>query len=167
MEVYIEQHFPLELRIITKINARESERAVKFWPKYGAECESKTIQNGTNFVWPIQFQLRDCGNGLWWFCCTSSQKFLDTVRKWTYSANSQKSEYACTAFVLRRQLKLWKELFNKIMGKNSSIEWTDHTFNPWWGCSKVSPGCVNCYAETWARRLGATWVLNKLRSKST
>jgi protein gp37 len=40
------------------------------------------------------------------------------------------------------------------MGKNSSIEWTDHTFNPWWGCSKVSPGCEHCYAETWARRVG-------------
>ncbi|HWV98945.1 MAG TPA: phage Gp37/Gp68 family protein [Candidatus Acidoferrum sp.] len=40
------------------------------------------------------------------------------------------------------------------MGKNSSIEWTDHTFNPWWGCAKVSPGCNNCYAETWARRVG-------------
>lgn len=34
------------------------------------------------------------------------------------------------------------------MGKNSKIEWTDHTFNPWIGCSKVSPGCTNCYAET-------------------
>ncbi len=31
---------------------------------------------------------------------------------------------------------------------NSKIEWTDHTFNPWWGCMKVSPGCKNCYAET-------------------
>lgn len=40
------------------------------------------------------------------------------------------------------------------MGKNSSIEWTDHTFNPWWGCAKVSPGCSNCYAESWARRVG-------------
>lgn len=40
------------------------------------------------------------------------------------------------------------------MAKNSSIEWTDHTFNPWWGCSKVSPGCTNCYAETWSRRTG-------------
>lgn len=42
------------------------------------------------------------------------------------------------------------------MGRNSSIEWTDHTFNPWWGCAKVSPGCENCYAETWAKRLGET-----------
>ncbi len=33
------------------------------------------------------------------------------------------------------------------MGKNSTIEWTDHTFNPWMGCTKVSPGCANCYAE--------------------
>jgi len=31
--------------------------------------------------------------------------------------------------------------------KDSKIEWTDHTFNPWVGCTRVSPGCVNCYAE--------------------
>jgi len=40
------------------------------------------------------------------------------------------------------------------MGQKSAIEWTDHTFNPWWGCVKVSPGCANCYAETWANRYG-------------
>jgi protein gp37 len=34
------------------------------------------------------------------------------------------------------------------MAENSKIEWTDHTFNPWIGCSKVSPGCDHCYAET-------------------
>lgn len=34
------------------------------------------------------------------------------------------------------------------MGKNSAIEWTDHTFNPWIGCTKVSQGCKHCYAET-------------------
>ena len=33
------------------------------------------------------------------------------------------------------------------MAENSKIEWTDHTFNPWIGCTKVSPGCANCYAE--------------------
>lgn len=32
--------------------------------------------------------------------------------------------------------------------KDSKIEWTHHTFNPWIGCTRVSPGCVNCYAET-------------------
>lgn len=41
------------------------------------------------------------------------------------------------------------------MAKNSRIEWTDHTFNPWWGCVKVSPACKNCYAEAWAKRVGA------------
>lgn len=40
------------------------------------------------------------------------------------------------------------------MGKDSAIEWTDHTFNPWWGCTKVSPGCDNCYAEAFSHRLG-------------
>jgi protein gp37 len=33
------------------------------------------------------------------------------------------------------------------MAENSKIEWTDHTFNPWIGCTKVSPACKNCYAE--------------------
>ena len=32
--------------------------------------------------------------------------------------------------------------------ENSKIEWTHHTFNPWIGCTKVSPGCLHCYAET-------------------
>lgn len=40
------------------------------------------------------------------------------------------------------------------MGENSKIEWTDATFNPWVGCTKLSPACDNCYAETWARRTG-------------
>lgn len=40
------------------------------------------------------------------------------------------------------------------MAKNSQIEWTHHTFNPWWGCTKISPACQNCYADTWARRMG-------------
>lgn len=38
--------------------------------------------------------------------------------------------------------------------QNSNIEWTDHTFNPWWGCQKVSEGCKNCYAETLDKRFG-------------
>lgn len=40
------------------------------------------------------------------------------------------------------------------MGANSKIEWTTHTFNPWWGCTKVSEACKHCYAETWAKRVG-------------
>ena len=41
------------------------------------------------------------------------------------------------------------------MAKDSRIEWTHHTFNPWWGCVKVSAACDNCYAEAWAKRLGS------------
>ncbi|MFU1980894.1 DUF5131 family protein [Bordetella hinzii] len=40
------------------------------------------------------------------------------------------------------------------MGKDTRIEWTHHTFNPWWGCVRVSHACDHCYAETWAKRLG-------------
>jgi protein gp37 len=35
---------------------------------------------------------------------------------------------------------------------NSKIEWTDITWNPVRGCTKISPGCANCYAETFAER---------------
>lgn len=38
--------------------------------------------------------------------------------------------------------------------ENSLIQWTDHTFNPWEGCTKVSPGCFHCYAETRNARFG-------------
>lgn len=38
------------------------------------------------------------------------------------------------------------------MGVATKIQWTDHTFNPWRGCTKVSPGCTNCYAETLSHR---------------
>ena len=40
------------------------------------------------------------------------------------------------------------------MAENSTIEWTDHTFNPWEGCQKVGPGCDHCYAETRNARFG-------------
>jgi protein gp37 len=34
-----------------------------------------------------------------------------------------------------------------MMGEKTGIAWTDHTFNPWIGCKKVSAGCAHCYAE--------------------
>jgi protein gp37 len=50
------------------------------------------------------------------------------------------------------------------MAKDSRIEWTHHTFNPWWGCVKVSPGCKHCYAEAWAKRTGQdVWGPNAAR----
>lgn len=38
------------------------------------------------------------------------------------------------------------------MGKESKIQWCDATFNPWRGCTKVSPACDHCYAETMSKR---------------
>jgi protein gp37 len=44
------------------------------------------------------------------------------------------------------------------MAENSGIEWTTHTFNPWIGCTKVSPACDHCYAEAWDKRFdGQRW----------
>ena len=40
------------------------------------------------------------------------------------------------------------------MGKDSKIAWTDHTWNPWVGCSKVSDGCLNCYMFRDQKRFG-------------
>lgn len=50
------------------------------------------------------------------------------------------------------------------MGYQTTIEWTDHTFNPWWGCTKVSDGCKFCYASTMSKRYGHdVWGVNRPR----
>jgi protein gp37 len=43
------------------------------------------------------------------------------------------------------------------MAETTEIAWTDSTFNPWWGCSKVGPGCDHCYAEALDRRTGGDY----------
>ena len=43
------------------------------------------------------------------------------------------------------------------MGADTRIEWADHTFNPWTGCTKVSPACDHCYAEAQAKRAPRTF----------
>lgn len=57
------------------------------------------------------------------------------------------------------------------MGKQSGIEWTDATFNPWVGCQKVSAGCANCYAERemtrkdrWANSWGPVETSTRVRT---
>lgn len=45
------------------------------------------------------------------------------------------------------------------MSEKTGISWTDHTFNPWWGCAKVSPACDHCYAERDAKRYASGRVL--------
>jgi protein gp37 len=57
--------------------------------------------------------------------------------------------------------------------ENSEIAWTDSTFDPWIGCTKVSPGCQNCYAEheTFVRVQRAKgrelWGKGKLRYRTS
>lgn len=46
------------------------------------------------------------------------------------------------------------------MATKSSIEWTEYTWNPVTGCTKTSPGCLNCYAERMAKRLQAMGLPN-------
>ncbi|HFE64759.1 MAG TPA: phage Gp37/Gp68 family protein [Caldithrix sp.] len=46
------------------------------------------------------------------------------------------------------------------MANKSSIEWTESTWNPVTGCSKISPGCQYCYAERFAKRLQAMGQAN-------
>lgn len=40
------------------------------------------------------------------------------------------------------------------LSRETNISWTGATFNPWWGCTKVSPGCDHCYAEAQDKRYG-------------
>lgn len=53
------------------------------------------------------------------------------------------------------------------MAENSKIEWTDHTFNPWVGCTKISPACDHCYAEGWAKRTGQSALWSGERRRTT
>ena len=43
------------------------------------------------------------------------------------------------------------------MSKNTKIEWATHSWSPWRGCTKVSPGCAHCYAEGLSKRFGESW----------
>lgn len=56
------------------------------------------------------------------------------------------------------------------MGEKTAIAWTDHTFNPWMGCHKVSAGCKHCYAELLVKqRMGkpGMWGANGIRQRTT
>jgi protein gp37 len=52
------------------------------------------------------------------------------------------------------------------MAEHSAIVWTDATVNFWWGCTKVSAPCDNCYAEAWSKRSGGDlWGAGAARRK--
>jgi protein gp37 len=54
------------------------------------------------------------------------------------------------------------------MAENSTISWTDHTFNPWIGCTRISPGCDHCYAarENERRKWVSGWDAERRRTKT-
>lgn len=55
------------------------------------------------------------------------------------------------------------------MAETTNIAWTDATFNPWIGCTKVGPGCDHCYASvsTPARSLGVVWGAGQPRRRTS
>jgi protein gp37 len=54
------------------------------------------------------------------------------------------------------------------MAETTGIAWTDATFNPWWGCTKVAAGCQSCYADAFSKRTGrAVWGPNGTRIKTS
>src|SRR5450432_4137303 len=67
-----------------------------------------------------------------------------TSNRWSQSRSNVEHTF--------RQLRL-NLIKDSSMARRSNIEWTDMTWNPVTGCTKVSPGCKHCYAETLAKRL--------------
>jgi protein gp37 len=54
------------------------------------------------------------------------------------------------------------------MGTETKIEWCDKTFNPWVGCTRISPGCDHCYAAAWTERFKmAKWGPGENRVRTT
>jgi protein gp37 len=53
------------------------------------------------------------------------------------------------------------------VSEDTKIEWADHTFNPWVGCSKVSAACDHCYAERWAKWTGQAELWEGARRRTT
>lgn len=54
------------------------------------------------------------------------------------------------------------------MADATNIEWADSTFNPWMGCTKVSPACDHCYAERDTKRFGRVqWGAGRPRVRTS
>lgn len=53
------------------------------------------------------------------------------------------------------------------MAEATGIEWTDSTFNPWWGCTKISPACDHCYAADLDKRTGGNHWGNVPRRRTS
>jgi protein gp37 len=53
------------------------------------------------------------------------------------------------------------------MGADTKIEWAHHTFNPWIGCTRLSPACDHCYAADWAERFNQAHLWQGERRRTT
>lgn len=53
------------------------------------------------------------------------------------------------------------------MADETAISWTDHTFNPWWGCTAIADGCDNCYAAALDKRTGGDYWNPKVDPRRT
>ncbi len=53
------------------------------------------------------------------------------------------------------------------MGADTKIEWAHHTYNPWIGCTRLSPACDHCYAADWAKRYGQEHLWQGERRQSS
>lgn len=76
--------------------------------------------------------------------CKEKERSAESARKATAASGSRESH---------------------AVAEKTEISWTDATFNPWWGCQKVSPACDHCYAERDAKRFAAGKVLWGVGSK--
>lgn len=53
------------------------------------------------------------------------------------------------------------------MASETNISWCDSTFNPWWGCTAIAPGCDNCYAAAFDKRVGGNYWDVKVAPRQT
>lgn len=53
------------------------------------------------------------------------------------------------------------------MAEQTKISWTDHTFNAWWGCTAIAPGCDHCYAAALDKRTGGDYWNAKTKPRRT
>jgi len=109
-------------------------------------------------------------------CQPSEQKieFCKLKRPRQRAPNKRRTQY----FVLERSQTLCRSCkvastkclvanLQERTTENSKIEWCDHTFNPWYGCTNVSPGCDYCNAECWSKRSGLVKWGNNPRKRTT
>ena len=53
------------------------------------------------------------------------------------------------------------------MASTTGIEWTDHTWSPWIGCTRISAACDHCYAADYGRRFGVPFETGALRRRTS